>query len=133
MNKISDVSEMTMNLLNQKSYSSVISLKKEILQREYLTLDMKTYFVYIMSSPNKNSIYIGVTNDLQRRVKEHKSKTIDGFTSKYNCIHLVHFESFNDIEKAIQREKQIKKWNRKWKNELILSENNDWLDLADSW
>ena len=62
---------------------------------------MKEYFVYIMSSNNKNSIYIGVTNDLQRRVKEHKNYINSGFSSKYNCVNLVYFEKFNDIEKAI--------------------------------
>lgn len=86
-----------------------------------------------MSSPNKNSIYIGVTNDLQKRVIQHKSKTINGFTSKYNCVHLVYFESFNEISKAIAREKQLKKWNRKWKEELIFTTNKDWLDLAELW
>ncbi len=94
---------------------------------------MKTYHVYIMSSPNKNSIYIGVTNDLQERVKQHKSKSTEGFTSKYNCIHLVYFELFNDINQAIKKEKQLKKWNRQWKNELINSMNPKWEDLAMLW
>lgn len=62
-----------------------------------------------MSSNNKNSIYIGVTNDLQNRVTQHKSKLIEGFTAKYNCVNLVYFEKFNDINVAIKREKQIKK------------------------
>jgi putative endonuclease len=86
-----------------------------------------------MSSPNKNSIYIGVTNDLQIRVKQHKTKFTEGFTSKYNCIHLVYFESFNDINIAIKREKQLKKWNREWKNEIIIAENSNWEDLAELW
>lgn len=86
-----------------------------------------------MSSPNKNSIYIGVTNNLQVRVNQHKSKSNDGFTSKYNCTQLVYFESFNDINQAITREKQLKKWNRQWKNELIISKNKEWEDLAKMW
>ena len=69
---------------------------------------MKVYYVYIMSSNNKNSIYIGVTNDLKRRVLEHKNHLNDGFSAKYNCVNLVYFEKFNDIETAIKREKQLK-------------------------
>ncbi len=94
---------------------------------------MNSYYVYIVSSPNKNTIYIGVTNDLQRRIREHKSKSSKGFTAKYNCIHLVYFEEFNDINRAIKREKTLKKWNRKWKEELIQSTNKKWIDLSKSW
>lgn len=75
----------------------------------------------------------GVTNDLQRRIKEHKSKLIEGFSKKYNCIHLIYFEKHNQIENAILREKQLKKWKREWKENLINSENPNWNDLAKDW
>lgn len=94
---------------------------------------MNNYFVYILSSPNKEVLYIGVTNNLQRRVIEHKRKLIDGFSKKYNCIELVYFEKHNQIENAISKEKQLKKWKREWKENLINSENPRWLDLAEDW
>ena len=94
---------------------------------------MKEYFVYIMSSNNSNSIYIGVTNDLKKRVNEHKNHINDSFSSKYNCVNLVYFEKFNDIEKAIKREKQLKTWKREWKNDLIKKENPKFYDLAIDW
>ena len=94
---------------------------------------MKEYYVYIMSSDNKNTIYIGVTNDLERRVFEHKNKIIKVFTEKYNCVNLVYFEEHNQIVEAIYREKQLKKWNRDWKNQLIEKENPNWLDLSKEW
>ena len=94
---------------------------------------MKEYYVYIMSSNNKNTVYIGVTNDLERRVYEHKEKLTKGFTEKYNCVNLVYYEVYNQIVDAIYREKQLKKWNRVWKNELIEEENPNWLDLSEEW
>jgi putative endonuclease len=94
---------------------------------------MKTYYVYIFSSNNKTTIYIGVTNNLQRRVLEHKSKELKGFSNKYNCVNLVYFEKHNSIEKAIERETQIKRWKREWKDNLIKILNPEWLDLARDW
>lgn len=94
---------------------------------------MKEYFVYIMSSNNSNSIYIGVTNDLQKRVKEHKNHVNNSFSSKYNCVNLVYFENFNDVKIAIKREKQLKTWKREWKNDLIKKENPKFYDLAIDW
>ncbi len=82
-----------------------------------------------MSNKSK-TIYIGVTNNLARRVYEHKNKLIDGFTKKYNITKLVYFEIFNSIEDAIRREKQLKNWHRQWKINLIESTNNDWKDLS---
>ena len=82
-----------------------------------------------MSSNNKNSVYIGVTNDLELRVQEHKNKLVKGFTEKYNCVNLVYYEVHNQIIDAIYREKQLKNWNRVWKNELIEKDNPKWLDL----
>jgi len=90
---------------------------------------MKSYFVYILASKKNGTLYIGVTNDLVRRVYEHKEGVIDGFTKKYNVKKLVYYEIHNDIRNAIQREKQIKKWYRKWKIELIEKNNPEWNDL----
>ena len=86
-----------------------------------------------MSSNNKNSIYIGVTNDLERRIYEHQNKLVKEFTQKYNCVNLVYFETHNQIVDAIYREKQLKNWNRIWKNELIEKDNPNWLDLSKEW
>ena len=88
-----------------------------------------TYYTYIMSSNNNSTLYIGVTNDLERRVAEHKSGSGSVFTRKYHCHKLVYFETFSDIEKAIAREKQLKGWSRKRKNELINRRNPEWKDL----
>ena len=90
---------------------------------------MKSYYVYIMASKRNGTLYIGVTNDLLKRVYEHKNNFINGFTKKYNIHSLVYFEQCGDIESAIIREKQLKKWNRKWKLELIERENSQWRDL----
>lgn len=90
---------------------------------------MKAYFVYILASQRNGTLYIGVTNDLDRRIYEHKNNLIDGFTSKYKIHTLVYFEESNDIKAALQREKQLKKWNRKWKLALIEKSNPDWKDL----
>jgi len=91
---------------------------------------MKTYFVYIMASKKNGTLYIGMTNDLNRRVLEHKHDLLDGFTKKYNVHNLVYFEQTNDVNAAIVREKQSKKWYRKWKIELIETINPDWRDLS---
>ncbi len=91
------------------------------------------YYVYILSNSHKNVIYIGVTRDLVRRVYEHKHHLDpESFTSKYNVDRLVYFECTNDIESAIAREKQLKGWIRKKKNQLIDAFNPDWVDLYKS-
>jgi putative endonuclease len=92
---------------------------------------MKTNAVYIMASDKNGTLYIGVTNDLARRVKEHKESAVDGFTKKYQVHLLVHCEFFVDIREAILREKQLKFWKRLWKIRLIEEQNPDWLDLSD--
>ena len=79
---------------------------------------------------NSKTLYIGVTNNLVRRVYEHKHKLIDGFTKKYNLTKLVFYEVFNNIEDAIHREKQLKNWHRQWKINLIDSVNKEWKDLS---
>jgi len=89
----------------------------------------KTYYVYILASQRNGTLYIGVTNNLSRRVWEHKNKIIKGFTEKYNIDKLVYYELFQEICQAIYREKQLKKWERKWKLELIEKENKNWDDL----
>ena len=90
---------------------------------------MKTYFVYILASKRNGTLYIGVTNNLERRISEHQQNLIEGFTKKYRVDHLVYYETTSDVASALQREKQLKKWNRKWKLELIEKENPDWKDL----
>jgi putative endonuclease len=87
------------------------------------------YFVYILASRRNGTLYVGVTNDLVRRVYEHKNDFVDGFTKRYGVHLLVYYESTNEVASAIQREKQIKKWNRAWKIELIERVNQDWKDL----
>lgn len=91
---------------------------------------MKDYYVYILTNKSK-TLYTGITNDLNRRLYEHKIKLINGFTKKYNLDILVYFEMFNNPDDAIRREKQIKGWLRKKKIALIESMNPDWKDLSD--
>jgi len=93
---------------------------------------MNQYYVYIMTNRSK-TLYTGVTNDLMRRVYEHKNKMIDGFTKKYHITKLVYYEETNDIQVAISREKQIKGWLRGKKIALIGSVNPKWNDLSEGW
>jgi putative endonuclease len=90
------------------------------------------YYVYILASGIGGTLYIGVTNDIVRRVFEHKSHAVDGFTRKYNVDRLVYFEIYDDIENAIRREKRLTKWNRAWKIRLIEERNPNWNDLYQS-
>jgi putative endonuclease len=92
----------------------------------------KSYYVYIMTNES-NTLYTGVTNDLTKRVFEHKNKLLPGFTAKYNITRLVYFEETNDVQTAIAREKQIKGWLRKKKLALISSVNPKWEDLSADW
>ena len=87
------------------------------------------YSVYILASKRNGTLYIGVTANLIERVYEHKNHLVDGFTKKYNVHNLVYYETTEDISSAIKREKQIKKWKRKWKIELIENKNPNWRDL----
>jgi putative endonuclease len=89
----------------------------------------KIYFVYILASKRNGTLYIGVTNDLVCRIYEHKEKLVKGFTQKYNVSMLVYYEEHGNILSAIQREKQMKKWNRSWKINLIEKYNPQWQDL----
>ena len=90
------------------------------------------YFVYIVCS-NSGTLYIGMTNSIYRRALEHKRGEIEGFAAKYNCTRLVHYESFDDVTKAIDREKQLKRWVRRKKIALIESRNPRCADLAEHW
>ena len=90
---------------------------------------MNTYYVYILASKKNGTLYIGVTDNLIRRVYEHKNGIVDSFTKKYHVHKLVYYEQTNDINSAIQREKQLKKWRRQWKIELIEKNNPNWDDL----
>ncbi|EMR13106.1 excinuclease ABC subunit C [Methylophaga lonarensis MPL] len=90
---------------------------------------MKNYYVYILSNASNQVLYIGVTSHLIRRIYEHKHHLIDGFTKKYNVKKLVYFEQTSDVDSAIAREKQLKRWRREKKNHLISQSNPDWHDL----
>ena len=90
-----------------------------------------TYWVYILASKPGGTLYIGVTNNLVRRVYEHREGLADGFTKKYCIKTLVYFESYEEIATALQREKNIKHWSREWKIDLIIASNPDWQDLYD--
>ena len=89
------------------------------------------YYVYLMASRRNGTLYLGVTNDLMRRVYQHKTKVVPGFTARYGVDRLVWFEVYDDPETAITREKDIKKWRRAWKIRLIEEMNPDWRDLYD--
>ena len=89
----------------------------------------RSFYVYILASRIGGTLHIGVTNDLIRRVGEHKLKLVEGFTGKYGVVRLVYFEIVDDPENAIRREKRLKKWNRAWKIRLIEEGNPNWEDL----
>jgi len=96
---------------------------------------MKDYnfYVYILTNWNDEVMYIGMTNNLERRLYEHKNKLVDGFTKKYNVNKLVYYEHGNDVHAAIAREKEIKKWRREKKNNLVMKMNPEWKDLSLEW
>lgn len=91
---------------------------------------MGNYTVYVVTNWNNKVLYVGVTNDLERRISEHRNKLIDGFTKKYNLTKLVFYENFSRIEDAVAAEKRIKGWIRRRKDDLISSKNPEWKDLA---
>ncbi len=92
----------------------------------------RQFYVYLMTNISR-TLYIGVTNNLERRVHEHRKKEADGFTRKYNITMLVYFEEFDSVREAIGREKQLKNWNRAKKVTLIERENPEWRDLSAGW
>jgi putative endonuclease len=93
----------------------------------------KSYYVYLLSNWNNKVLYIGVTNDLERRIHEHRHKLIPGFTEKYNVSKLVYYEQTSDVISAISREKELKKWRREKKNPLVNGVNPEWRDLSLDW
>ena len=93
---------------------------------------MKQYCVYILTNKSNTVLYIGVTNNLPRRIFEHKNKLVEGFTSKYKLDKLVYFEQTENVMSALNREKQLKNWHRDWKNNLIFKFNPKWTDLSDN-
>ncbi len=92
-----------------------------------------SYFVYILTNRNNKVMYVGITNNLERRVIEHKQKLVMGFTKKYHVDKLVYYEETTDVNAAIAREKQLKGWLRAKKNLLVSSMNPDWHDLSEDW
>ena len=92
---------------------------------------MRRYFVYILSSYKRGTLYIGVTGNLSKRVTLHQLDIVKGFTKKYSVHDLVYFEEYEDPLEAVKREKQLKKWNRSWKIDLIEKDNPNWEDLSD--
>lgn len=95
-------------------------------------MNERTYWVYIMTN-RSGTLYVGMTNDLTRRVSEHRQGQIPGFTARYKITRLIHAESCSDVMAAIAREKEIKGWRREKKLALIAESNPDWLDLAGKW
>ncbi|MBI5749121.1 MAG: GIY-YIG nuclease family protein [Nitrospinae bacterium] len=92
--------------------------------------EQRYYYVYILTNKSNRTLYIGVTNDLARRMFEHKNKLTEGFSKKYNLNKLVYYEWTNDVESAIKKEKQLKNWHRDWKINLITQSNPEWKDLS---
>lgn len=93
----------------------------------------RTYYVYILSNWTGDVLYIGMTNNIERRIYEHKQKLVPGFTKKYSVIKLVYLEQANTPEEAISREKQLKRWRRDKKINFIEAQNPDWKDLSEEW
>src|SRR5437764_10064842 len=93
----------------------------------------KRYYIYLLSNKRRTVLYTGMCNDLRRRMREHKTGAVRGFTKKYNCDQLVYFEEFDEITDTISREKQIKGWTRAKKNALVTSSNPEWRDRAADW
>ena len=94
---------------------------------------MKNYYVYILTNKTDQVMYIGVTNDLYRRLYEHKNDLVEGFTKKYRVHKLVYFEQTNDVHSALTREKELKGWRRSRKNALVETVNPQWIDLSEQW
>ena len=93
---------------------------------------MKQYCVHITTNVNNSTLYIGVTGNLPKRIYEHKNKLVDGFTKEYDVDKLIYFEQTENVQSALNREKQLKNWHRNWKINLINSVNPEWKDLSDS-
>jgi putative endonuclease len=119
-----------LNLFQDPAWiAAIVRYSSPRVMRYYSAMDREP-FVYILASGFRGTIYIGVTSDLMGRIWQHRSGAIDGFTRKYGVYRLVHFEQFADMESAIAREKQLKRWHRQWKVNLIEEKNPRWEDLA---
>lgn len=94
---------------------------------------LRSYYVYLLTNWNNKVMYVGVTNDLERRIYQHKNKLVKGFTEKYNVNKLVYFEETQDVIAAITREKEIKKWRREKKDQLVNEMNPTWKDISLEW
>ena len=94
---------------------------------------MSNFYFYILTNKKEGTLYTGLTNELERRILEHKNKVVRGFTSKYNLDNLVYFEEHETYNEAFKRERSIKRWLRKWKLELIEKKNPEWMDLSKDW
>ena len=110
---------------------SLCHSEERVARRRIFQVYTMQYYVYILSNWNGKVIYVGMTNNLERRVNEHKSGEIEGFTKKYRVHKLVYFETMDDVRRAIEREKEIKGWSRAKKNALIAALNPDWHDLCE--
>ena len=108
---------------------SLAALSGESIHRQS---GVMSYFVYILASERLGTLYVGVTNDLPRRIAEHKQKLVEGFTKTYGVDKLMYFEAFDDVETAIKREKRLKRYKRDWKIKLIEENNPNWADLYPS-
>jgi putative endonuclease len=104
-----------------------MAITRRGLMRDY------NFYVYILTNWNNKVMYVGMTNNLERRMFEHKNKLVEGFTKRYNLTKLVYYEHGNDVHAALAREKEIKKWRREKKNQLVTSINPEWKDLSLEW
>ena len=108
----------------------VIGVRIPAAQPLFVGVRLQTYYLYILTNEHGNVMYIGMTNDIERRVAEHRSGEIPGFTRDYNVHKLVYLEEYQDVNEAIAREKQLKRWSRSKKNALVERANPEWKDLA---
>ena len=110
--------------------NSFQGLNDEVCYNKFMN---RIYVVYILTNYNETTFYIGVTGNLQKRIWEHKNKVVEGFTKKYNIDRLVYYELTENIESALNREKQLKRWHRQWKINLIKEMNPEFKDLSEQW
>jgi len=116
------------NLVISNECEKSLNLKNDRIQ-----MTEKAYYVYILTNWNNKVMYVGITNNLERRIYEHKEKVVKGFTEKYNVNKLVFYEQTSDIAEALNREKEIKKWRREKKNRLVVNTNPLWRDLSEDY
>jgi putative endonuclease len=112
--------------------SSRVPTLREVGTRDLIMAEQRIYYVYMMSNKAGTVLYVGVSNSLMKRVSQHRSGSVPGFTQRYNCSKLVYFESFRDVRNAIAREKEVKGWRRNKKDALVGSQNPRWSDLSES-